>query len=378
MQLISLDSAQGKTLNIALKQASTAIEQLLQTGMSTSSEHTITQFSELFKSISGLGITRLGSNLRLLTQEIQRYVKQDDTFSARRLSFFLNRSWLMCQGLSEAMQRQDKSLWQSLNATSATETLDEIEVITLGVSKKLVAGVFAAFEFRLRVLDPTHPWGDKTLVFSLVFSLAGSADNIAIHPEAFLDFGQPQNYSPRALLTHSIRFKHVTISTETEHRARLSLTPDSTVTPLNPIKNQHNLLALARENPESLHQQLANYQPSPFDLEIDLQSEIVLDTWTMGDIRHDAGFEDRYVIDIHAAGINYIALVSSYIEGEALLIALKHLKKSTVRPPLFALLHYELGQRVLQPLSVLEEDGPRHLMLGQDKTDYHKLLKQLR
>lgn len=93
---------------------------------------------------------------------------------------------------------------------------------------------------------------------------------------------------------------------------------------------------------------------------------------------HDPAFEDRYVIDIRAAGTDYIALVSSYTEGEALLLALNALKKSASHPPLFALMHYELGQRVLQPLSVLEENGPRHLMLGQDKTDYKTLLKKLR
>jgi hypothetical protein len=378
MQLIRADSSQGKALTIALTQTSTAIERLLQTGMSTSSEHTVAQFGESFSHISSLGVTRLGSNLRLLTQEIQRYVKQDDAFSARRLSFFLNRSWLMCQGLQEALQQQNETLWQSLNLTPSTETLNDLEVITLGVSKKLIANVFAAFEFRLRVLDQQHALAGKTLIFSLVFSLASKGKEATVHPEAFLDFSQPQNYYPRFLLSHAMRFSHAKISHETEQRARLTLTPDSTATALHPIAHQDGLSTLARENPETVREQLINYCPSPFDLEIDLQSEILLETWEMGDTRHDPAFEDRYVIDISAAGMDYIALVSSYTEGEALLLALNALKKSASRPPLFALMHYELGQRVLQPLSVLEENGPRHLMLGQDKTDYKKLLKKLR
>jgi len=374
MQLNTLSKEQGKALKVVLNQVSRLIEQLIETGMSTASRHTAEQFGQAFKQLSSMRLIRLGSNVRFINQEVERYLSQDESFSPRRLTFFINRSWLMCQGLLDAIDRSDEALWKTLSFNSATETLDQLNVVALGVSKKLVPGVFAAFEFRLRTVDPNHDLASKSLVFSLVFPLRPEQ---TIHPEAFMEFDQKQKYRPKIFLTHAIQLSSVALSYETENRVRVSLQPDSKVEGLYPIEKLSDLEQLAQWDSELGGQQLANYQPTPFDLEIDLQTEILLKDWTMGDIRHDAGFPDKYVIDMSAAGVDYIALVSTSEEGSALLHALKELAKLLSRPPLFALMHYELAKRVLQPLSILKNNKPEHLMLGQDKTDYQTLLKQL-
>lgn len=375
MQLSTVDSIEGKVLLSALIQITSSIEKLIIIGMSSASNHTIMQFDQSFKKLSSMGLMRLGSNLRLLKQEIERYVNNQDSFSSRRLSFFLNRSWLMCQGLQDALQRQELTLWHSLSSAPVRETLPQLEVVTLGLSKKLVAGVFSAFEFRLRVLDPHHALFQKSLIFSLVFPLK---EGQVIHPDAFLEFDQKQQYRPSKLLTHVMRFNDVQISHETDQRLRLSLTANSTVEVSQPIAEVPNLFSLAYRDEALLQQTLANYKPSPFDLEIDLQAEVLLKQWHIGDARKDPGFPERHVFDISASGQDYIALVSTSDEGAALLLALQQLASQPQRAPLFALMHYELGQRVLQPLSILLESGPQHLMLGQDKTDYKTLLEQLR
>lgn len=373
MQLTDLDAAARQKLLNTLRQLSLHMEQLLQTGMSTASEHTVTQFMQAFQTASGLGLNRLGSTLRLLGQEIQRHVRKDEQFSPRRLAFFLNRNWLMCQGLQEAIQQQDHSRWQSMNLIQPRTLLDELTVVTLGVGKKLVPGVFSAFEFRMRVIDLQHVLAGKSLLFSLVFPLNPQQ---RIHPEAFLEFDQKQKYRPAILLEQVVRMQQVQLIHENPSRVRLNLLPESTVTPLHPVKELPDCKALAMLDPALDQAQLASYQPTPFDLEIDLQTEILLENWTTGDLRHDPGFPDRYVLDISAAGRDYLALISMAEEGKALLKAMQAQMQREHRDPLFAILHYELGRRILQPLSLVEQGQFRHLMLGEDKTDYRQLLKQ--
>ena len=364
-----------KQLLIALKQVCKEIEVLIETGMPTASDSTIKKFDQAFKQLSSMGLMRLGSNLRLLNQEIQRYVIQDNDFSARRLSFFLNRCWLMCQGLVDALNRQDNALWQSLSFSQETKHFEQLTFITLGVSKKMVSGVFAAFEFRLRIIDTTHELADKLCIFSLIFPLKKGQK---VHPEAYLEFEQKQGYRPKRLLSDVFNMDKVVVSYETHQRVRINLLPDAQVTFFQPAIEQENFDALMCCDPVLAKQQLIDYQPSPFDLEIDLQTEVLLLNWQMSDLREDPGFPDRFVIDIGAAGVDYLALISKSEEGEALLLALQGLVNSDLHPPLFALMHYELGQRIIQPLSLVTDKGLTHLMLGQDKTDYKALLKQSR
>ena len=70
-------------------------------------------------------------------------------------------------------------------------------------------------------------------------------------------------------------------------------------------------------------------------------------------------------------------MASQGAEGKALHRALEALRKKKKRPALFALLHYEMGRLVLQPLAVFDKDGPVPLMLSEEKIDRAALLKAL-
>jgi len=47
------------------------------------------------------------------------------------------------------------------------------------------------------------------------------------------------------------------------------------------------------------------------------------------------------------------------------------------RPPLYALMHYEMCRLVLEPLGIIEASGPRHLTLSDDKVDRKALLQAI-
>jgi hypothetical protein len=70
-------------------------------------------------------------------------------------------------------------------------------------------------------------------------------------------------------------------------------------------------------------------------------------------------------------------VVSQGVEGQALYRGLEALRNKKKRPPLFALLHYEMCRLVLQPLAVFDKDGPIPLMLSEEKIDRAALLKAL-
>ena len=76
--------------------------------------------------------------------------------------------------------------------------------------------------------------------------------------------------------------------------------------------------------------------------------------------------------------VEFDAVVSPGIEGEALRESLEELRKKKRRPPLAGLLHYERCRPVLQPLAVIDDDGPRQLMLSDKSIDRKELLKALR
>ncbi len=77
-------------------------------------------------------------------------------------------------------------------------------------------------------------------------------------------------------------------------------------------------------------------------------------------------------------GVVFDAVASRGDEGKALRGALEALRKKKERPPLFGLLHYEMGRLMLQPLAVFGKEGPEQLMLSLEKGDRAALLKALK
>jgi hypothetical protein len=122
-------------------------------------------------------------------------------------------------------------------------------------------------------------------------------------------------------------------------------------------------------------ERLRAHEPGPFDVDVELQEEVVLPAWELGKPKPEG--EHLTVFPVEAEGLQLDGLVSKGIEGQALHKRLEDLRKAKHHPPLFGLLHYEKCRLRLQPLSLFGDNGPEHLMLSGDKIDKAALLKTM-
>jgi hypothetical protein len=131
-------------------------------------------------------------------------------------------------------------------------------------------------------------------------------------------------------------------------------------------------------DPAAAAQRLRNHRPSPLDIEVELQEEVVLGDWTVGPSAPRKGRPDQVVYPVRTPGLEFDAAVSTGEDGKELRAALDAFAgKKSKPPPLFGLVHYELCRLVLQPLAVFESDGPRPLMVGGDHKFDPKTLADL-
>jgi hypothetical protein len=273
--------------------------------------------------------------------------------------------------MTRAIRAGDDAELRRLLWTPETTPVDELSVVTLGVLKKVVPGAFASFEFRLRATRAAGPVqaGDPVL-WSVVFPLkAGNA----VPPEGFLHLPQKQKFVAHVFLEgHEIAIRKAAVSgSGATHR--LSLGDDSRIEAAGAFE------AFSRFkvwDARSSLERLAAHEIGPLDLEIELQEEIVLESWSLGAKPHER--DDQIVHRIESAGLELEAPVSKSIEGTTLQKSLAELGKKRERPALFGLLHYERARLVLQPLSVFAEGGMDQLMISKEAVDRAALLKTLR
>jgi hypothetical protein len=244
-------------------------------------------------------------------------------------------------------------------------------LVTLGVSKRVVPGVFCAFEFRLRLIHATDDLPENTpLIWSCVFPMKAGVE---IAPEGYLHLTQKQNFKAADLLDRKvIRIENAQIIPSSPV-SRITLDASSTVIAETPFEDWarfgswNSAAALAR---------LRGYAPGPFDLDIELQEEVILSDWTMGEpIRKE---QDRMILyPISASGLVFHAQIP--ISSDATLqTAMDDLRKQDRHLPLFALMHYEMGRLVLQPLAVIEETGPKQLGLSKTTTGAADLVRSMK
>src|SRR6185437_475830 len=86
--------------------------------------------------------------------------------------------------------------------TPASQPVEKLKVVTLGVAKRAVPGAFASFDFRLRALGAAGAVADKEpLIWSCVFPLRKDLD---LPTEAFLHLPQKQKFKPSILLEKNV------------------------------------------------------------------------------------------------------------------------------------------------------------------------------
>src|SRR6476469_2620800 len=95
-------------LAAVLAQLTSAVEELTLSGLTTASAATRQTLSAAMQEAARFRLLRLGSTLRIATEELTRFTAQDPSFSRQRLTFFLSRTWLLSRGLSHALQTGDE------------------------------------------------------------------------------------------------------------------------------------------------------------------------------------------------------------------------------------------------------------------------------
>jgi hypothetical protein len=349
-------AADRPKLRAILDQLGAAVEELLLGGLTTASEATKQTVSVAMQEAARFRLLRLGSALRVAAEELGRFTKQDLAFSRRRLTFFLNRAWLLGRGLAHALETGDAKEYDRLNWSPPTEPVPALDAVCMGVVKKVTTAA-VMFEFRLRAI------GDgQRLVWSAVFPVKPGVD---IPAEGFLHLPQKQKFTPTVFLDRKvIRMTNAVVAAE-----RVSLTDAGTVAAGEPFTDWPRFLdwsaAPARER-------LKSHRTGPLDLDTELQEEIVLHDYEIGEPA-DGDEPGQIVYPVKAGSLSLHALA----EGKALTKQLDELRKRTKkRPPLFGLMHYERCRLVFQPLTTFA-DGPQYLTISKENINKAALLKAM-
>jgi hypothetical protein len=369
---MKLAQTDERKLAMLLDELARAVEDLLLTGLTTASEATRQKLHVAFQEASRLRLLRLGSTLRVANDELGRFTRNEAEFSRQRLLFFLNRAWMLSHGLTRALKAKNEREFDRLLGSAATTPAPRLEVVTLGVVKKITSA-FVAFEFRLRVVTGSAAVNPgQRLAWSCIFPTKPGA---TIPAEGYLHLPQKQKFNASIFLEgKTLVIERASISLDEFGGGRLALDDGSTVATGKEFAGWEPFLTW---DPAAALRRIRATEPGPFDLDVELQEEVVFRDWEMGEAeeRHE---ERHTAFPIHVGPALFDARVGPGAEGQALRKALDDLRKKKKRPPLFGLLHYEKCRLVLQPLSVFDGKGPQYLPIAADKIDRAALLKALK
>ena len=363
---MSFPPANATQIRAMLLRVREATEDILATGMRAASESTCTTFGQAFHEASGMRLLRLGSTLRAANEEVRKYIGEDSRFSAARLSFFLNRSWMLASGMLQALDAKDGDAWQRLDWRPPARKIASLSLAVLGVGVRNSPGSFCAFEFRCRVLAGDLEEGSD-VTWSCVYPLKPGSD---ISPSALLHLKQKQGYKPRELLEGKIaKIANAVVTGSLEKGFRMSLTPDSAV---ESGKEVADWLAFANWQPERLAATLEAWQPDPFDLPVEQQQTVCLTDWSRagkeGELREQF---IHFKIKVREL-VCEAQLPANDAKWRKRFLAVKE------GEPLIATAHFDRCTLLVQPLAVLREDkAPDYLSINQEAKGAAELLKAL-
>ncbi len=367
-----MQDAEKKQLVSLLNELSKAVEELLLAGLTAASKSTIERLDVSFKEASRMKLLRLGSTLRIANEEIARFTGGSAQFSARRLAFFLGRAWLLASAMRRAIDEGDQAAFGRLQATLPTQPVEELTFVTLGVAKRVVPGAFASFDFRLRSIGSAGPVADReALIWSCVFPLRKDLD---LPSEAFLHLPQKQKFKPSILLEKKlIHATRCAVSQQPSGAARLTLSDASTLTSGEAFADWASVM---NWNIEGAAERLQQHQPTPIDLEIELQEEVVVSDWQPGERRET---EDGYdLLPIATKLLPFEMRLDRGPSGVPVSGVMEKIAQKKRRPPIYGLAHYESCRIVLQPLSTLGKDGIEYLTVSPDKISQAELVKAMK
>ncbi len=352
-----------------------AIETLLQSGLSAASKASVDALKVSFEEASRRRLLRLGSTLRIASEEVARFTRQDASFSPDRLSFFLGRAWVLARGMEAALADQDADGWARLTSGPETVPMKELAIVVVGVFKRHVPGAFAAFELRCRVTEDTEPLkrGDA-ISWSFVFPLR---EDQKVPPEAMLMLEQKQKFRPNELLEGKVVRVGAQVAISQGDPRRLMLGPKATVTIEEPFTEW---LELTRWDPGATLAKVADHQPDPLSLPIELQDEAMLLRWSMGELSEGEKHTTATLqvqLDDAEVPLTFELRAPIGDSGSPLRKALDEARKQDPRPPLFGFVHFEHGKLVLEPLSLLGDERPTMIALDPKNVDKAALVRAM-
>src|SRR5262249_18391700 len=131
-----------------------------------------------------------------------------------------------------ALRDNDDAEFDRLLWVPASTPVERLEVVTLGVSKK-VSAAFVRFEFRLRTVIPAGAISaGQPLAWSCVFAVKAGSD---ISPGTYLHLQQKQKFKPIAFLDGTVMVIEQAAVALDGAGGRISLGDASTVTPGEPF-----------------------------------------------------------------------------------------------------------------------------------------------
>jgi hypothetical protein len=369
---MNLTPTDRRKLDTLLSDLLAAIETFLRTGLATASDTTRQTFNVTFQEASRLRLLRLGSTLRFANDEMAKLVKNDADFSRSRFAFFLNRTWLLARGLRKALAEKDDASFDKLFWTPPSQPVAKIEAAVLGVGKKVVPGTFAAFDFRMRLVSAAGdlPAGLR-ISWSCVFPLKPGQE---VPAEAFLHLPQKQKFTASQLLEgKTVVFEKAALARDEFGGARLALGEQSALRLGDTVEDYEPFLAW---DVVRALERVDKHEPTPFELDVELQEEAVLRDWVIG-APEPREAEKQVWYPLMEAGVLLTAVASAQTDGDAHRKYLNRLGEDEVCP-LFGLLHYEKCRLVFQPLTLFGPKGLVHLMLSPDKVDRATLLRAMK
>jgi hypothetical protein len=362
---MKLADAESRKLSGQLKELNRSLELLINSGLTTASQSTRKLLEVSIQEANSLRLLRLGATLRATNDELGKFLANSSDFSRKRLCFFLTRSWLLSQGLLRAMRENDEAEFTRLLRAHSEQLVEQVQVVTVGVARKVVVGSFCSFDFRLRDLE-----SGARYVWSHIRQLPHDA---RVPPEGYLQLPQPQRFKPIEFLEGCvIILSQVAITQDEWGLGRIRLVEKSTIQSRLPFNDWKRF---ATTDWNAVLQRLQSYQPGPLDMEVDLQEEIVLHEWQ---IEQPFAEESQKIYPIRSRQAVFHVAVNPGLDGAPLQAALDSLGAGVQRSPLLGLLHYERCRLMLQPLAILEPKGPNYLMLSKEKVSMAALLKGMK
>ena len=367
-----MQDAEKKQLVSLLDELSKAVEELFLAGLTAASKSTVERLDVSFKEASRMKLLRLGSTLRIANEEISRFTAGASQFSARRLAFFLSRAWLLASAMRRAVDAGDREALNRLQAAPATQPVEKLRFVTLGVVKRVVPGAFVGFDFRLRSVGAAdHVADGESLVWSCVFPLRKDLD---LPSEALLHLPQKQKFKPSILLEKKvIEATGCAVSPQAGGATRLSLSETGTMTAGEAFADWPSLWSW---DVGRAADRLERHRPMPMDLEIELQEEVVVSGWRAGEPREtDQGYD---LLPLETDFLPFEVRLDRGPSGDPVRGVMTKIAKKKRPPPIYGVAHYEACRLVLQPLSTLGKNGIDYLTVSPDKISQAELVKAMK